>query len=319
MATIESLRVVLDADTTRLRKGLTQMRQQFLNMRTVMAGVAGATGLGAVVHSALKTADALGKTADNVGLTVRQLQELRHAADLSGGSAEQLDSAMNTFAKRVGEARNNTGALTTFLKKNNEQLLEQIQNAGSMNEALELYANFMQSTSNATDRNAASAAAFTKRNQFMIQLLKDGTAGLDAFAQSAQQNISMISQEQTENAARAIDAVQRMQDAWSSMVDQLALRNAGGIATFLEDIPNIIDDVIFRFQVLGRIVGRELAFLGAITRFDFQGAAEIGSLSNADIVAELRDEEEKRLQEEGNRTLDRIAEGIERGVPAVAQ
>lgn len=63
-----------------------------------------AAGLGAMVKSALDSADALSKLSERVGITVESLSLLMPAAELSGVSAEKFEGGLRRLAARMLEA-----------------------------------------------------------------------------------------------------------------------------------------------------------------------------------------------------------------------
>ena len=81
-------------------------------IRTLGAALAGVTtvgGLAALVNRSISAADAIGKTADKIGVGVEALQELRFAAKASGVEQQTLDMALQCFTRRAAEAAQGTG------------------------------------------------------------------------------------------------------------------------------------------------------------------------------------------------------------------
>jgi hypothetical protein len=74
-----------------------------------IAGVATVGGLAALTDRSITAADAIGKTADKIGVGVEALQELRFAAKASGVEQQTLDMALQRFTRRAAEAANGTG------------------------------------------------------------------------------------------------------------------------------------------------------------------------------------------------------------------
>lgn len=96
--------------------GLKGLGQQAELLRTgirtlggALAGVATVGGLGALVDRSVSAADAIGKTADKIGVGVEALQELRFAAKASGVEQLALDMALQRFTRRAAEAMQGTG------------------------------------------------------------------------------------------------------------------------------------------------------------------------------------------------------------------
>jgi hypothetical protein len=74
-----------------------------------LAGVATVGGLAALVDRSISAANAIGKTADTIGVGVEALQELRFAAKASGVEQQTLDMALQRFTRRAAEAAQGTG------------------------------------------------------------------------------------------------------------------------------------------------------------------------------------------------------------------
>jgi hypothetical protein len=74
-----------------------------------LIGAATVGGLGALIDRSISAADAIGKTADKIGVGVEALQELRFAAKASGVEQQTLDMALQRFTRRAAEATQGTG------------------------------------------------------------------------------------------------------------------------------------------------------------------------------------------------------------------
>lgn len=138
-------------------------------------GIAIGAGAAAVAFTkmSLKTADEIGKVAKTAGVTTDTIQEMRHAASLSGIAFGDLDKGMQQFNKRVGELRAGTGALYTYLSKTDKALMSQVQSARSTDEALDLVFKAMQKVASSSDRAALAAAAFGRSGQRITIMADD--------------------------------------------------------------------------------------------------------------------------------------------------
>src|ERR671919_158141 len=74
-----------------------------------LIGAATVGGLGALIDRSISAADAIGKTADKIGVGVEALQELRFAAKASGVEQQTLDMALQRFTRRAAEAADVAG------------------------------------------------------------------------------------------------------------------------------------------------------------------------------------------------------------------
>jgi hypothetical protein len=80
------------------------LRTGIRSLGGALAGVATVGGLAALVDRSISAADAIGKTADKIGVGVEALQELRFAAKASGVEQQTLDLALQRFTRRAAEA-----------------------------------------------------------------------------------------------------------------------------------------------------------------------------------------------------------------------
>lgn len=156
------------------------------SLRSVVASLAGAGGLGLAIRRAVDFADEIGKTADQIGISTDALQEWRFAADLAGVSQERLDRGFETFAQRLGEAQAGTGTLLTFLNRMPDSFRQAVLAADSVDEAIDLIIRQMASLERQQDRAALSAAAFGRGvGGEMANLVREGADAIDEVRESA--------------------------------------------------------------------------------------------------------------------------------------
>jgi len=184
--------------------------KNIFSLRTAMIGVAGAAAMGAMVKKSLDTADAIGKAADSIGISTDALQEYRHAARISGVETASLDKSIQQFAKRVGEAKAGTGAMITYLKKFDEQLLSNIQKSKSTDEALDLVFKRMGQTASATDKAALANAAFGRSGITMVNMVKDGAEGLIRLRQEARDLGIVMDEQLIRQSEKANDELEKL-------------------------------------------------------------------------------------------------------------
>lgn len=183
---------------------------RIFSFQGAIATLAGTGGIGLLLKSSLDTADAIGKTADRIGISTGALQEYRYAAGLSGVETSKLDGGIQKFTKNLGEAKQETGTLVTFLKKYDEQLLKNIQNSKSTDDALDLIFNAMGRTEDAAGRAALANAAFGKSGIDMTVMVKSGAAGLAAMRQEAIDLGIVLEDDLIRNSEAANDSIARV-------------------------------------------------------------------------------------------------------------
>lgn len=168
------------------RKQLNKFGDEMFSAKGIMLQLTGAAGFGLLIHKAIETASVLVDTADSVGLTTTQLQELQFAASQTGVNTEKFNLAMSKFIQNVGQAQQGDGSLVTTLKDHNITLLENIRHAANQNEALRLVADAIQHAKTSTEAATIATAAFGKGGVALVNMLRDGSIGLDEFAKQAE-------------------------------------------------------------------------------------------------------------------------------------
>jgi len=226
----------------RLRKSFAGLTSATGYLKAAFAGLA-AAGIGHIIKSSLDAADAIGKTADVIGITTDALQEYRHVANLSGVDTGLMEGSLSAFAKRVGEARQKTGALTTFLKKFDEQLLDNIKNSKSTDDALKLVFDRMGRTATATDRAALASAAFSRAGVKMVNFVKDGADGLARMRQEARDLGLVMNQD-------LIRASEKANDELEKLGKLLKIELTTAIVQFAPEIKNLAEGMINAFKAI---------------------------------------------------------------------
>lgn len=101
-----------------VNKGLGKMRAGINSTQLKVGVLASVAGFGAIIRSSLKTADALAKTADKIGISTEALAGLQNAAEITGVSQETLNKALVKQQVAVSDYSNGIG----LAKREFEQL-----------------------------------------------------------------------------------------------------------------------------------------------------------------------------------------------------
>ncbi|PTW45289.1 phage tail tape measure protein [Rhodovulum kholense] len=124
-AVIGALRVNLGLDSAEFRNGLKSADDRSKRFaRTVTVGLAGAvtaaTGaLGLMTKQAMGAVDAQAKLAQSLGTTVKSVQVLSRAGDLSGVAMGTVEQATKDLTRRLSQAATGTGPAVDALKRLN--------------------------------------------------------------------------------------------------------------------------------------------------------------------------------------------------------
>ena len=143
----------------------------------LMAGAAG-LALFSIVHGAVEAGDKLGEMAQRVGVGVDFYASLGHAANLADVDQESFNSSMDTFNKRLGEAKAGGGPLLAFLGKVSPALAKQVKGAKSTEQGLSLMTDAFSKVTDSGKLAALSAATFGKGSLQMGQFMHQGSAAI---------------------------------------------------------------------------------------------------------------------------------------------
>jgi hypothetical protein len=147
------------------------------NLKRNFVALAAAVSLGALANqtkSAIAFGDSIAKTADKVGVTTSELQELRFAAGQAGVDVRALDMGLQRFARRMGEAAQGTGEL---LKTTQELGIEFQDDEGryySTTELLNQYAKAIGEAETQQEKLRLAFKAFDSEGAALVVLLADG-------------------------------------------------------------------------------------------------------------------------------------------------
>ena len=226
--------------------------------------------------------DRLVKTADAIGLSVEGLQELRFAADRSGVGIDTLDRSLAAFAKRLGEARVNTGVLYYRLDRLNPVLLRQITHMNSVEDAINAVWQEALRMGNEFDRANLLAAAFGRiAGPAMLRLARDS----EEMRQRARDLGLVIEEDLLRKSELLQDRLTNLRFIVSKAIDRAVLNNWEEFDKLLGAIERGLVTVIplFTRLISGAVgtvdVGVRIA--GAVTNVDPDDETENALLAGA--------------------------------------
>lgn len=239
---IATLRVLLTGDDAELRKKLKssdkQTREWAKNQikhtkRVRQAFKMGAAAVGAtavayagLTRQAITAADHLAKTADKIGLTVEGLQELRFAADRAGVSQRALDMGIQRFARRLGEAQQGTGVLAKDLQALGIQLRNSDGSLRSTESVLDDYADAIKRAQTPQEQLRLAFKAFDSEGAALVNMLKNGSAGLDEMRRNANDLGLVMSESTARKAEQLSDQLGTLSDVFKNKLNTALVESA---------------------------------------------------------------------------------------------
>lgn len=153
-------------------------------------GLAAAAGIGAmalgltratgVAKAATAEFDAVGKTADTLGVSTALLQEMRFAGgSLAGMLDGQVDKALQSFVRRSAEAANGTGEAKGALEDLGVTLRDSDGRLKSADTLLSDVARGMSGLESDAERLSAAIKLFGDEGAAMVNVLRDNGAAMD--------------------------------------------------------------------------------------------------------------------------------------------
>jgi hypothetical protein len=163
---------------------------------TVAAAMgAAAIGVGLATQAAQQAVQSLSdlaNMADRLGVTTEALQEFRFAAEQNGVAAANMDTAIQRFTGRLGEAQAGTGELLPVLEQYSIALRNADGTARSAEAVLRDYADAAASARDPQERLRLTVKAFDQEGAGLVKLLEQGSEGFAIYAQEARDAVIVI-------------------------------------------------------------------------------------------------------------------------------
>lgn len=236
----ENIRIRLTAvDKTRsglasVTRGLRSVTSAVFSMRTAIASLVGAGGIGLIVKQSISATDTLAKTASRIGTTTHELSKLQFAAELSGLSIEQANMALQRFARRTAEAAQGTGEAQGALRELG--LDARVLSSQPLGNAMLDLADAFSQVESGTDQLRLAFKLFDSEGAGMINMLNKGSDALVSMYAEARTLGIIMSTSVAHNVERTADAFTKLQYLFRGIRDQIV----GALAPALELIANKI-------------------------------------------------------------------------------
>jgi hypothetical protein len=224
---------------------------------------AGVAAIGVATQKMAEAGNQFAKTSRVIGMTAETFQELDYAAKMSG--IDNLDSSLQKLNKSIADARNDTGSLTTYLKENDKQLLDQLKNVNSNEEAFNLLMDAIGKAPDEFTRAGLAQAAFGKSGQELILLANEGAEGIASLREEARK-YGVISNEAASNSEAYLDAQSRLQTSLAGVRNELTAGLLPGLTEGINGLANFIasiDDWKSKMETIGYVLAGITAGLTA--------------------------------------------------------
>ena len=222
------------------------MAQSAVRFRTAVLQVAAAVGVYRAIGFAadlLSVADNIGKVADKVGLTTSELQELRFAAELVNVQTTALDMGMQRFSRRLGEAAQGMGELLGIAKQYNIQLRDSSGRMRNNIDVLNDFADVIKNAESDQERLRIAFKLFDSEGAALVNIFKEGSAGLDAMRIKAQELGIVVEEDLIRKAGLAQDELKIL----STVIKAQLTIAVAGLAPEIEAASSAMTDFVLNW------------------------------------------------------------------------
>ena len=280
MATIGSLIVNLIANTsvfdTKLESSKTGLKgfvasiattqKAMLNLAQGVVAAAGMAGLTYYIKKTMDSIEATAKLSDRLNMSTEDLVSMQYAAQQSGMGVEDMNTFLEVFIRKIGEASTGSGSATKTFRELGISVRELANNDSTEN--LKLIADRINQLPNAAERAAVAYDLFGKKGQGMLNLLAGGSSGIEAFRQEADKLGITFSRLDAAQVEAANDAINRAKTSVTGLAQVFAIEMAPSIAAaadkltefatsgenMREKMLSTLKDVTWGFALVGNMV-----------------------------------------------------------------
>jgi len=296
----------IDAAGTKASRGLSNLTDRAKTLRVGMralggalAGVAAVGGLATLIDRSISAADAVGKTADKIGVGVEALQELRYAAQLAGVEQRTMDMALQRFTRRVAEAAKGTGEAKQALAQMGIALKDQHGNIRRSEDLLNDVAEAFRRTTDPAERLRLAFKLFDSEGVAMVNMLVGGAEALEATRRRARDLGIVLDEDLVRNAEKARDELDTLGKVISANLTRAVLDLAPVIADASSELADLASSAGVAYEQLKLLAQGD---------FNFEGLSLRGTKT---IVEDLR-EDVRALRAERGRLSDGVLDDIRR-------
>jgi len=234
-----------------------------------IAVAAGAWGIKNQIEESVAYADALAKTADKLGITTDALQEYRFAAQLNNVEQTALDTGLQRWTRRLGEAAKGQGELRQVLEDNNVSIRDSNGNLRNSEAVLADYADTIKGAGTDQEKLLLAFKAFDTEGAAMVNVLRDGSEGLEKLRQKARESGAVMDSE-------LIRKAEIINDKWETLTHTIGIELKSALisvsSVFVDTASNAekMEDILQKIKT----VNYEIAHAAARGRTNFGGEIE---------------------------------------------
>lgn len=217
------------------------------------------TGLGV---KAAKDADDLNTLSKQTGLSTKELQKMAYASDLIDVSVDDITGAFKRMKKQLDSGEEKFEAIGVHTKDMNGNLRD---SETVFYEVVRALGNI----ENETERDVVAMDIFGKSADDLAGLLDDGGKAFRQLGYEAEQNGSIISQEELDKANELNDTLDKLKQQLGTSFSQLGVTIAEALLPLLESLTPMIQTLADKIKEMDpdtvKVLGVILALVAALS------------------------------------------------------
>lgn len=229
---------------------------------TIGLAAVGVAGFSVLIKGALRSNDALAKTADRIGITTESLRGLQLAGELAGVGTSSLNKSLERLNVRIGEAQRGTGLA--------KQSLDELNLSASGLAQLRSEERFLKiagAIGQVTDRTKQAKIAtdlFGRSGGELLVLFDGGVENIRKTVDEAQKLGTSLNRVDAAKIEQANDAITRLKAVGEGVINRVAVKLAPiieGVSVALKDAALETGGFQFAIDKAFRISVRAVGFL----------------------------------------------------------
>ena len=229
----------------------------------LMGGVIGVAAITNYAKNLLTVGDRLQKVSLQLGISVEKLQAYQFAASQSGVDTEALNTALNKFNTRIGEAALKTPESTTAFTNLGISIFD---TNGELKESpllIEEASDKIAAMKSPAEKSAAAVALFGKAGVDMLPLLNLGAEGVKAYEQTLVDAGAVISQDAANDISTFNDKIDLLSRTFQATFVPVLVAVLPALTLLAENFDTIAEFVAIAASAF--LVAKIPALIGGIT------------------------------------------------------
>ena len=227
---------------TLLGSRLVATARSFISIRGTIATVAGSAGLGLLVKNSVAATAEIGRTAERIAASSRDVSAFAFAATSVGASVEDARDAVQELTQRIGEASTGMGELFgTFEDLGRQQDLTRLLNAEGLTEQVRTLRDILQDIPDAGQRQFLIDSIF---GGDVADRLEEAIVRFPELFEEAIRSGSIVNDEQTQQARDAAEAFAQLGTQLQLAISKEVTNNMEGIVNAAQGLVRIAPKVI---------------------------------------------------------------------------